>query len=193
MDFLSDGRLLVSTWDSIGGVYALSGLETGDTNTIQIERIAAGLSEPLGLKVVDGDIFVLQKHELTQLIDHDKDGITDEYKTICNTWDVTDDFHEYAYGLEYKDGYFYVNLGLAMRLMGHELQLPDRGTCIKISKDGQYHPIVTGLRQANGIGIGPDGALFATENQGQWVPASKLIHLQQGDFHGCQFGRGGSI
>ena len=190
MDFLPDGTLLISTWDSLGAVYALTNVETGDTNLIRIERIAEGLQEPLGLKVVEGDIFVMQKPELTQLIDHNKDGIIDEYKTICNSFGVTDDFHEYAYGLAYKEGHFYVNLGLAMRLMSHEVQHPDRGTTLKISRDGHFEKMLTGLRQPNGIGEGPSGDIFITENQGQWVPACKVIALREGDFHGCQFGTG---
>ncbi|MDA0197037.1 MAG: cytochrome C, partial [Bacteroidetes bacterium] len=190
MDFLPDGRLLISTWDSLGAVYALRNVETGDSSKIEVERIASGLSEPLGLKVVDGEIFVLQKHELTQLIDHDGDGISDEYRTICNSFDVTADFHEFSYGLEYKDGFFYAGLGLAMRLMPQELQHPDRGTVVKIGRDGSFERIMTGLRQTNGIGFGPDNELFITENQGQWVPACKVIHVVKGAFHGCQYGTG---
>ncbi len=190
MDFLPDGRLLISTWDSLGAIYALSGVETGDTNHIRIERIAAGLSEPLGIKVVEDDIFVLQKRELTQLIDHDQDGITDEYRNICNAWGATADFHEFSFGLEYKDGFFYAGLGLAFRLMSHELQHPDRGTVIKIGQDGGFQKIITGLRQPNGLGVGPDNELFITENQGRWVPACKVIHVREGHFHGCQYGAG---
>lgn len=190
MDFLSDGRLLVSTWDSIGAVYAISGLESSDTNQIHIQKIAAGLSEPLGMTVVDDTIYVLQKHELTQLIDQNGDGVIDGYNNICNSFGATPDFHEFSYGLAYQEGYFFANLGLAMRLMSHELQNIDRGTSIKIGRDGTFSHFATGLRQANGIGKGPDGALFITENQGQWVPACKLIHLQAGAFYGCQYGMG---
>lgn len=190
LDFLPDGRLLVTTWDTLGAVYLMDGVATGDTNQIEIKRITGGLAEPLGLKVVGDDIFVLQKQELTQLIDHDGDELIDEYRTICNSWGVTTDFHEFSCGLEYKDGYFYATLGLAMRLMSHETQLPDRGTAIRILMDGRHETIATGLRQANGIGFGPEGGLFVTENQGQWVPANKLIHLREGHFYGCQYGNG---
>ena len=190
MDFLSDGRLLVSTWDEVGAVYALDGVETGDASQIQIERIAEGLAEPLGLKVVDDEIFVLQKQELTQLVDHDGDGITDEYRTISNSWDATTDFHEFSYGLEYQDGFFYANLGLAQRLEETELNVPDRGSAIKIAKDGTFEKVMIGLRQPNGIGFGPENELFITENQGQWVPANKVIHVKEGQFHGSQHRRG---
>lgn len=190
MDFHPDGRLLLTSWDSTGALYALSGVESGDTNQIQIQRIATGLSEPLGMKIVEEDIFVLQKQELSQLIDLDQDGVIDEYRTICDAFGVRPDFHEYAYGLVYKEGYFYANLGLAMRLMSHETQLPDRGTSIKIALDGSYETIATGLRQANGLGLGPEGEVFVTENQGQWAPACKIIHLQKDHFYGCEYQTG---
>lgn len=188
MAFMSDSSLLLTTWDSIGGLYRLYGVTSGDTNQIQIKRIAQGLAEPLGLQVLGEDIFVLQKQELTQLIDHDGDAYIDEYRNICNSWDATTDFHEYSYGLVYKDGTFWANLGLAMRLMPHEEQLPDRGRTIRIHLDGEYEWVNSGLRQANGIGWGPDQELFISENQGKWVPSCKLIHVQQDVFHGCRLG-----
>jgi cytochrome c len=140
----------------MGGVYLVNGVETGDTNKITVKRIASGLQEPLGITVVDGKIFVLQKPELTQLIDLNGDEIIDEYRTICNSWGVTGDFHEFAFGLVYKDGYFYATLSLAMRLMSNEKQQPDRGKTIRIGMDGTYKWINYGLRQPNGIGFGPD-------------------------------------
>ncbi len=186
LDFLPDGRLLVSTWDSIGAVYALSGVLSGDSSRVTVQRIAEGLAEPLGIKVVEDEVYVLQKHELTQLIDHDSDGITDEYRNVCNSFGVSADFHEYSYGLAYKEGYFYASLGLAMRMMAHERQHPDRGTVIRISKNGEFTKLAVGLRQPNGIGFNAEGELFVTENQGRWVPANKVIKVEEGAFYGCR-------
>jgi cytochrome c len=186
--FLPDGRLLVTTWDKMGGVYVLDNIDTGDTTKISVKRIASGLAEPLGIEVVDGNIYVLQKHELTRLIDHDGDEIIDEYEAVCNSWGVTSDFHEFAFGLVHKDGYFYATLSLAMRLMSHEIQKPDRGRTIRIAKDGTYEWINYGLRTPNGIGLGPDNELFVTDNQGEWTPANKLIHVKQGEFLGMHWG-----
>ena len=186
--FLPDGRLLVTTWDTIGGVYMLDNVESGDTTRITVKRIASGLAEPLGIEVVDGEIYVLQKHELTHLIDHDGDDVIDEYEAICNSWGVTSDFHEFAFGLVHKDGYFYATLSMAMRLLSHERQHPDRGRTIKIGKDGSYEWINYGLRTPNGIGLGVDGEIFVTDNQGEWTPGNKLIHVKQGEFLGMHWG-----
>ncbi|MBU1823167.1 MAG: c-type cytochrome, partial [Bacteroidetes bacterium] len=188
MAFRPDGRLLVSTWDAIGGVYLLENVTSGDSMAVRGKLIASGLAEPLGMEVVDGDIFVLQKQELTQLIDHDGDEIIDEYRTICNGWDVTADFHEFAFGLVHKEGYFYATLSMAMRLKPDEKQLPDRGRTIKISRDGSFESVNYGLRTPNGIGLGPDNELFVLDNQGQWLPGNKLIHIRKGDYNGMQWG-----
>lgn len=186
--FLPDGRLLVTTWDVMGGVYLLDGVETGDTAKITVKRIASGLAEPLGIEVVDGEIYVLQKHELTRLVDLDGDEVIDEYESVCNSWGVTGDFHEFAFGLVHKDGYFYATLSLAMRLMAHERQKADRGRTIRIARDGSYTWINYGLRTPNGIGIGVDNEIFVTDNQGEWTPANKLIHVKPGAFYGMHWG-----
>lgn len=186
--FLPDGRLLVTTWDTMGGLYILDHVETGDTSKITVKRIASGLAEPLGIEVVDGEIYVLQKHELTRLKDLDGDEVIDAYETVCSSWGVTSDFHEFAFGLVYKDGYFYATLSMAMRLMSHERQHPDRGRTIRISKDGTHSSLNYGLRTPNGIGVGVDGELFVTDNQGEWTPANKLIHVKKGEFLGMHWG-----
>ena len=186
--FLPDGRLLVTTWDTVGGVYLLDRLETADSRNISIKRIASGLAEPLGINVVNGQIYVLQKHELTRLVDLDGDDIIDDYQAICSSWAVSTDFHEFAFGLVHKDGYFYATLSMAMRLKPGELQLLDRGRTIKIGLDGRYEWVNYGLRTPNGIGLGPNGDIFVTDNQGQWLPGNKLIHIKPGEYHGMGWG-----
>lgn len=191
--FLPDGRLLLTTWDTEGGVYVLDGVQTGDTTKITKKRIASGLHEPLGIEVVNGAIYVLQKHELTQLIDHDGDEIIDEYKAICNSWEVTHDFHEFAFGLVYEKGHFYIALSMAMRLTSGQKQKEDRGRVLKISPDGGYESLNYGLRTPNGIGKGVDDEIFVTDNQGQWLPANKLIHVKEGEYHGMAWGLSDSL
>ena len=59
MDFFSDGRLAISTWDAEGAVYVLDGVTSGDPSKISYTKVATGLAEPLGLKVVNDTIYVL--------------------------------------------------------------------------------------------------------------------------------------
>ncbi|GIV31847.1 MAG: hypothetical protein KatS3mg030_149 [Saprospiraceae bacterium] len=189
MDFLSDGRLVVSRWDPEGGVYIIDGVQTGDPAKMTAKRIAAGLHEPLGLKVVDDTIYVLQKQELTKLIDLDGDEVIDEYYTLCNSWGVSTNFHEFAFGLVYKDGYFYGSLATDILPggAGAPVQPKDRGRTFKISRaDGSIQLITSGLRTPNGIGIGVDGEIFNADNQGDWLPASKIVHITEGAFYGSR-------
>jgi cytochrome c len=143
----------------------------------------------LGIKVVNDTIYVLQKQELTRLIDNDKDGIIDEYQTVCDDWRVSANFHEFAFGLAYKDGYFYAALATAIEPGGASAkpQIPDRGKAIKISKkDGSIEYIATGLRTPNGVGIGVDGEIFIADNQGDWLPSSKIVHVKPGAWYGSR-------
>ncbi|MEM9328844.1 MAG: c-type cytochrome [Bacteroidota bacterium] len=185
LDFMSDGSLLLTTWDSLGAVYRIEGLATNDTSQMTITQIAQGLDEPLGMRVVDDEIFVLQKHELTKLVDTNDDWIIDEFVCVSNQWDVSADFHEFAFGLEYHKEHFYLTLSLAMRLMAQDRQQSQRGTVLKIDPtDGSFEPICHGLRTPNGIHFDQEGNLYVTDNQGQWLPGNKLIRVTQGAFYG---------
>lgn len=185
MDFLPDGRLLVSTWDAMGAVYALENVQSGDPKKIKIKMIARGLAEPLGLKVVGKDIYVLQKQELTKLVDKDGDEVIDEYQCFAKGWKASANFHEFAFGLAHKGDYLYAALATAILPGGASArpQIVDRGKVVQISlKDGSIEFIARGLRTPDGIGIGPDGELFVTDNQGDWLPSSKLLHIRPGAF-----------
>lgn len=189
IDFLSEDEMVVCTWDSLGPVYLVKNYRAENPKDIEVSLIASGLAEPLGIKVVDGDIYVLQKQELTKLIDHDGDMIIDEYETVSDDWKVSANFHEFAFGLVYQDGYFYGALATAILPGGASAQpqIPDRGKIIKISKeDGSVEFMAHGLRTPNGIGIGVDNEIFVADNQGDWLPASKINHVQEGAFYGSR-------
>jgi cytochrome c len=53
-------------------------------------------------------------------------------------------------------------------------------------KDGTFEFIATGLRTPNGIGYGVDSAIFIADNQGDWLPSSKILHLQPGAWYGSR-------
>jgi cytochrome c len=189
MDFRSDGKMVVSLWDAEGGVYVIDNAQSGDPSKMKATKIASGLHEPLGLKVVDDTIYVLQKQELTKLVDQNGDGVMDEYYTLCNQWGVSANFHEFAFGLVYKDGYFYGSLATDILPggAGAPVQPKDRGRTFKIARNtGNIEFITSGLRTPNGIGIGVDGEIFNADNQGDWLPCSKIVHIKPGAFYGSR-------
>ncbi len=179
IEFRKNGNLVLCTWD--GQVYEIENPTDTDTDTdtseVKITKIADGLCEPLGITEVDGDVYVLQRWELTKLIDDDGDGITDEYANIA-TFGSTASFHEWSFGLVYKDGYFYCTTGIAMGGTDKPMHL-DRGKALKIGMDGSYSYVAHGLKEPNGIGIGPDGEIFVSDNEGEYQPVCKIFHIPE--------------
>ena len=177
LDFLSDGRLVVASWDPHGGVFVVDGL-MADPPVPRVRRIAAGLAEPLGVRVVDDEIYVLQKPELTRLLDTDGDGEIDVYETVSQPWRMTTNFHEFAFGLAYRDGTFYATLATAILPGGASApnQAADRGRVVAIAREGGALRFPAhGLRTPNGVAFGPRGLLWVTDNQGDWLPSSKIL------------------
>jgi cytochrome c len=189
MDFMSDGRLAVCTWDASGSVYLLSNVTSGDPDQIKVKKIASGLAEPLGLKVIDDTIYIMQKQELTRLVDNDGDEVTDEYQCVSNRWPVSANFHEFSFGLAEKDGDLYGTFATAILPGGASApnQISSRGKVVKFDlPSGDVSYVASGLRVPNGIGIGIDNEIFVSDNQGDWLPSSKILHVSQGDWYGSR-------
>ena len=187
MDFMSDGSLAISVWDPSGGVYLLSNVSSGDPSKIKVKMIASGLAEPLGLKVIHDTIYVMQKQELTRLVDTDGDQIIDEYQCVNNQWPTSANFHEFGFGLAEKDGDLYATLAIAIQPGGASAlnQMPGRGRCVRFDlPSGELSYIASGFRTPNGIGIGIDSEIFVADNQGDWLPSSKILHVTQDAFFG---------
>jgi hypothetical protein len=190
MDWLPDGRLAIATWggslNTLGEVYLMSGV-TGATSPSQVQakKIASNLREPMGIKYVEGKLYVSEKHRLTELNDTNGDEVTDNYRTVA-TWPFGQNFHEFAFGMLYQDGFFYLNLSVAINYGGATTDpqpAPNRGTTIKVNRTtGAVSYVAGGLRTPHGIGWGPEGGIFVTDNQGGWLPVSKLVHVKQNRF-----------
>lgn len=188
--FLPDGTMLASTWDYTGSVYRISGYESGDPDKLKVSLFADGLLEPLGIAVAGERIFVGQKHELTELIDRDRDGVADEHRCVSDAWPVSSNFHLFTFGPAYHAGKLYLNLAVSINPGGATTvgQPKDRGTCIAVDPDtGDYEVIAAGLRTPNGIHIDDEGRIFASDNQGDYLPANKIIHVKKGRFYHNQY------
>lgn len=184
--WLPDGRLAVATWDRDGAVFVVSNGQ-GSPEDVRIERIAEGLHEPLGLAFADGGLYVMQKQEITRLVDHDGDGWTDEYRTLTNDWAATSNFHEFGFGLAAVDGDLFAALSVCILAGGKSCpeQTKDRGKVLRVSLEtGAVEIFAEGLRTPNGVSSSPAGDVFVTDNQGDWLPASKLLQIEQGAHYG---------
>ena len=188
LEFLPDGSLAVATWDSTGSIYILEGVQGSDRSKIKARLFAKGLYEVMGLEYVDGSLYALQKWELTELNDTDGDGVADVYSAVLDDWTATANFHEWAFGLLYRDGFFYFNTGIGLGGNGivtdtginyiPRVQTRDRGKTIKVNKNNwTFEAIAHGYKAPNGIGFGVDGEIFTTDNEGHMVPTNKLMHV----------------
>lgn len=192
MDFLPDGRMVFCTWvnfGNMGEVYIVDGAQTGDKSKVTYKQFATGLYEPCGLKVVNGAIYVLAKDALLRLPDANGDDKADKVETLVKGWSIQKESAgtknlEFALGLEYKNGIFYA--GLATRWPLNMTSTSERGCILALdtNKASSFETIACGLRTPNGLTFGPEGELFITENQGNWVPDSKLIHVVKDRFYG---------
>lgn len=176
-------ELIFTTWD--GDLFSLNLDAIPDEGPPPFRRIAQGLSEPMGLAISNGRIFVTEKNEATELIDEDADGIFETYRCVSHDWPCTMDSHEYLFGAVVQDSHLYFSSSVAMGSRNSDnRQAPLRGSAVKVHVDtGKTEIVAGGLRTPDGIGLGPNGAILITDNQGEWLPADKLIHLQKDAFY----------
>ena len=176
IEFRDNGNLVLCTWD--GDIYELTNPGSSNPEDISVSKIAEGLCEPLGITIVDDEIYVLQRWELTKLIDLNGDGKTDEFVNIAS-FGSNASFHEWSFGLIYKEGYFYCTTGIAMGYRSENMHV-DRGKVLKIAMDGTYEHVAYGLKEPNGIGFGPNDEIFVADNEGEGMPVCQIYHIPEG-------------
>jgi hypothetical protein len=138
------------------------------------------LFQPLGLRVVADQIYVLGRDQITRLHDLNGDGEADFYENFNNDAKVTTNAHGYVTCLETdsEGNFYYLKCGD---------NTEHGGTVLRVSKDGQTLDVfATGLRNPNGLGVSPTGVVTEADNQGEWVPASRLDVVTPGSFLGFQ-------
>ena len=198
LDFTDDDELVVVTSGSVspggwvpnaqpGEVFILEGaVEATSPADVTATKIATDLLNPMGIDIIGDDIYVSERDQLTKLTDPDGDGFYDVHTKFAE-WPDGGNFHEFAFGLVHDDTNFYVNLSVAINNGGATTSpqpATNRGTTIKINRQsGAVTFVASGLRTPNGITLSDDGELFGTDNQGAWLPASKLIQIKQGGFY----------
>jgi hypothetical protein len=176
LDFMPNGDIAVCT--AHGDVWLVSGVDD-KLDKLTWKRFATGLYQPLGLKVVDGKILVLERGQLTRLHDLDGDGEADFYECVNDHWHISGGEHSYDTCLETDpDGNFYFfNTG--------DTDTPTGGCLMKVTKDGKKAEIfATGFRHPIGLSVSPDGVVAGADQEGNWMPATRIDIYKKGGFYG---------
>lgn len=190
LDFYPDGdRMAVCTWD--GDVWIVSGLAQLDrsetTARLQWRRVGFGLFQPLGLKIIDGTIYLTCRDQLVRLEDRNGDGEIDAYRCVNNDHQVTEHFHEFAMGLQTDaaGNFYYAKSARHARTA----LVPHHGTLLRVSRDGERTDILArGFRAANGVCLNPDGSFIVTDQEGHWNPKNRINWVREGGFYGNMYG-----
>ncbi len=91
LTFMPDGRLLVGF--NYGKVF------TYTPETKEWKLFAEGLHLPLGAVALnDREVLIMQRPELTKLIDRDGDGDADTYEKAYDSFGLSGNYHEFAFG-----------------------------------------------------------------------------------------------
>jgi hypothetical protein len=173
VDFLPDGRVAICT--AHGDVWTCK--EEGAT--LNWKRFATGLYQPLGLKVVDGKIIVLERGQLTRLHDTNDDGEADFYESLNNDWHTGGGEHSFDTCLETdpQGNFYFFKTG--------DDHTPTGGSLLKVSKDGSKMEVFcTGFRHPIGLGMSPDGKVTGADQEGNWMPVTRLDFYKKGGFYG---------
>ncbi|MEX0772919.1 MAG: DUF6797 domain-containing protein [Balneolales bacterium] len=178
LDFFEDGtRAAVSTWN--GDVWIVSGIDETLEN-VKWRRFASGLFYPMGLAIVNDDIYVTERSQLTRLHDLNGNGEADYYESFNNDGIVHPMAHSLGLDVD-SDGYFYFFKN------GNRASddIPQHGALVRVSPDGMEREVYSrGSRGANTLGIGADDVILSADQQGNWVPVERIDVMKKNGFYG---------
>ena len=178
-DFFPDGRAAVTTWN--GDVWIVSGIDD-DLKNVRWKRFATGLFDPLGLRILRDEVYVLERDQITRLRDLNGDGEADYYENFNNDAGVSPSYHAFAMDLQTDSAgnFYYTRAGQRV-----EETYPLNGGMVRVSADGSRAELIAhGLRAANGMSIGPHDEITCSDNQGNWIPSSRINLIKPGGFYG---------
>lgn len=191
-------------FEALGMAVAEDGTIVIATRTAGIWRIvkgewrlfAEGIFDSLGVVIEDKkglSLVVGQKAELTRVTDTNGDGLADKFDTLFDAHSYHGNYHTYLHGpARGGDGAFYFGLNLAhadkgvYKAGGQYMGAVGgfSGWAIRVTPKGDAELWANGLRSPAGIATAPDGTVWYSDNQGEFVATSKLFILKKDGFYG---------
>jgi hypothetical protein len=179
LDFLPDGRAAVVSFD--GDVWMV---DKPGKDRASWSRFASGLHEPQSLCIVDGVVHVFDRNGIVKLLDTDGDGEADWYENFSSVVAQSAETRNYPLDMvAARDGGFFLALGgqIGGSIGKHN------GQVVRVTPDGaDFQVIAAGLRQPY-LGYNAEtGLLTASDQQGNWKPATPIYRIEEGRYFGFQ-------
>lgn len=182
-----------------GAIYLVeNALAATGPDDVRVRKLADGFHEPAGLLFVEderpgGTLFVSHRDG----IDAIDDPLTfperlDTRRTVTSGW-TTDNYHHFTFGLATVGEHLFAALSTSIYLDPGEYDYAglngpnpaNRGTLVRAPLGGgppEY--LAGGFRTPNGVGVGVDGQIYVSDNQGAWNPSNSIYAVQPGRFYG---------
>ncbi|MFO0907330.1 MAG: hypothetical protein U0794_03030 [Isosphaeraceae bacterium] len=174
-----DGRLFVSSLKT-GELFVVKN-PRGAASDLQFENYAEGLFQDTFALLAESDgLKVLHRRNLSNVVDTNGDGRADRVDRVLALPHGVADTYDYAYGVPRdRTGAFIVSYA------PHANHAQTGAGNVMRMRPGQPpQEIAFGLRNPLGWASGPEGEIFFTDNQGEWVASNKLAHVEEGKFYG---------
>jgi mono/diheme cytochrome c family protein len=152
-----------------------------DGRSARFKNYAHGLFQDALAMLAEPDaLYVLHRRNLTRITESRHDGQADGFDRVAALAHGTADTYDYAYGLvRDRSGAFI----LSYAPYAHR-KLPGSGAALRLRPGRMPEAVAFGFRNPLGWCSGPQGEIFFTDNQGEWVATNKLCHLVPGRFYG---------
>jgi hypothetical protein len=202
--FLKDGTMVLATTSAIGGgevpaadakgkVLLVKGAST-DAFPTEIKEISNTWKQLSGVTVAGDRLFVSERDGFYEIPDLAAPADLAANRRLVVSWPNEDHWnngpywHQWAFTPLHQDGVFYAPYSGSIRPGGWSNVDPTSslsGALLKWDLDGHLEAYAGGLRSPNGANFDPaTGEIFATDNQGSWLPSSTLLRIRKGRFYG---------
>lgn len=174
IDF-ADGYAVVVTFD--GDLWKVRGLQ-GDLQNITWQRIACGMQEPSAVQIKDGEIFVFGRNGITKINPGKGELVYENHSSDFWQSAETRDF-AHSLSIDHK-GNFFLSKG------GQQNDFPSKhsGRVLKIDDDKNVSVFASGLRNTYLTTRPGTDEIYASDQQGHWVPATPIHRITEGGYYG---------
>ena len=188
LDFFKSGRAAAVTFD--GDVWLIDGLK-GNLNSVKWKRFASGIYSPLSLKIHNEKIFVFGRDQITRLHDSNSDDEADFYENYSTAFLQAMNTRDFAMDMVIdEDENIYLAKG-GIQNMGGKLSNKDfyhsthAGSVIRVFNKGKSAEVFADGFREPFLGYNPQTkTLYATDQQGHYVPATPIMKVEKGGYYG---------